>query len=519
MDEFVLVAKGSTKALVHPAYREEVASALLEGEGCQPISLGGRGSLQQFPIGDGTGLVRQYRRGGLARLFLRDQYLLVNRPLRELKALLRAQSAGVSVPEPLGVAWKRTGPAYSGSIATIRLEGVTLLEYVNSGQIDTARIEECGRAIRKMHDSGIYHADLQIANIIVGPSEVSIIDFDNARAGAPLSRLARSRNLLRLGRSFAKNDAPWGLLSRLYEGYGEFRIPRWLATLYSLKGLASDALSGRRPKSRYGTSQISFAFIPSTDSGGFEGLPEYLCDAVPGCLDEGGEILKESEKFWTRRVGHVVVKETRRRSFMQTLKSTLFRKRYRRAWEVAHFLKGQGILVPTPIAYAESGALGFGAGTLSIVTGSATVSEFLDGYCNVEEYGRFLERESPADRGRVDSFLSVVADAVNALTETGAYHSDLSGKNIFTADGRACTFIDLEAVHLNRAYTRAERLKNHVQLYDSFCDLWDEDLLGPFIAKMTPEEWDDDVWFAEVREAQRARRSRHVESKGMKSTG
>ena len=492
MDDFVLVAKGSTKALVHPTYREEVAAALLEGEGCSPISLGGRGTLQEFSVGGSVGLIRQYRRGGLARLFLRDKYLLHNRPLRELNVLQRAHAAGVSVPEPLGVVWKRTGPAYSGAIATRRLEGITLLEYLRSDSIDPSRIEECGRAIRMMHDSGIYHADLQLANIIVGPSRAAIIDFDNARAGKPLSRFARSRNLLRLLRSFAKNDVPGTWFSRLCEGYGEIEhgIPRWLAAAYGLKGAASDLLA-RRPRSRY-TRRGRFEFIPPTN-------PQI----VEECLRGEGEVLKESEKFRTRRVGDFVVKETNASGLMQTLKSTLFRKRYRRAWDAANYLKGKGVLVPAPIAYWESGLL-------KIVTGSATVSEFLEGYSNVEDHARALEAESPGDFARANSFLSAIADAVNGLTAVDAYHSDLSGKNIFTEDGQTCYFIDLEAVYLNRRYTRVERMKNHIQLYDSFCDLWDDELLGPFIAKMTPSDWDGEAWLAEVRDGQRTRRARHV---------
>ncbi len=492
MDDFVLVAKGSTKALVHPVYREEVAAALLEGEGCSPVSLGGRGTLQEFSVGGSLGLIRQYRRGGLARFFLRDKYLLHNRPLRELNVLQRAHAAGVSVPEPLGVVWKRTGPTYSGAIATLRLEGVTLLEYLRSDSIDPSRIEECGRAIRTMHDSGIYHADLQLENIIVGPFHAAIIDFDNARIGKPLSHFARSRNLLRLRRSFAKNGVGEERFSQMLEGYGEFQFSCCLAAAYGLKDTASDTLAGRRPKRRYRTNRHDLS-------------PSANRQTVQQSLDRNGDILKESDKFRTRRVGRYVIKESNAHGVMQILKATFLRKRYRRAWDAANYLQCRGILVPAPIAYAESGAFG-------IVTGSATVSEFLDGYSNVEDHARSLDRESPGDRQRAAAFLSVVADAVNALNQADAYHSDLSGKNIFTADGRACYFIDLEAVYLNRKYTRVERMKNHIQLYDSFCDLWDDELLGPFIANRTPSDWDGEAWFAEVREGQRTRRARHLDA-------
>jgi tRNA A-37 threonylcarbamoyl transferase component Bud32 len=312
--------------------------------------------------------------------------------------------------------------------------------------------------------------------------------------------LARSRNLLRLERSFSKNAIPSRWFSRVRDGYGAFRIPQGLEAAYKLKGRVSDALAGRHPQTRYRSERIGLA--PSRD-----------LKAVQDSLEDGGVLLKKSDKFRTRRVGDWVVKETTARGLIPTLKLTLLRKRYRRAWEAARFLQSQGIHVPAPIAYAEGGAFG-------IVTGNAVISEFLDGHRNVEDHARALEAESPHDRAQAESFLSAVADAVNALTAAGAYHSDLSGKNIFTADGQTCRFIDLEAVRLNRRYTRVERLTNHVQLCDSFCDLWDDELLGPFIEKMTPRDWDGKAWFAKVRQVQRRRRTHHLdETSGLGPVG
>jgi hypothetical protein len=52
----------------------------------------------------------------------------------------------------------------------------------------------------------------------------------------------------------------------------------------------------------------------------------------------------------------------------------------------------------------------------------------------------------------------------------------------------------------------ARRLRNHIQLYDSFCDELHDQLLAPFIMRMMPPGTDPRVWLPQVRKGQKDRR-------------
>jgi hypothetical protein len=230
--------------------------------------------------------------------------------------------------------------------------------------------------------------------------------------------------------------------------------------------------------------------------------PGVSLEAVLEALCAPGEILKESRKACTRRVGDWVVKESRW-SAVEALKRTALRSRYRRAWTGGNYLARLGIGVPAPHAFVEKGRG-------RIILGNALICEYLNNCLTVEQSAARLVQEGAdsAFGGAAASFLSGLAGAVNALVASGAYHGDLSGKNIFTRDGISFYFIDLESVVLGRTYTDKLRLKNHVQLYDSFCDIWPDNLLRAFLAEMLPEGRDPQAWMESVRVAQKVRRAR-----------
>ena len=223
-------------------------------------------------------------------------------------------------------------------------------------------------------------------------------------------------------------------------------------------------------------------------------------DAVLTAVRSAGTVLKESNKSLTRRVGRWLVKSSRSERGLGIVKHTLARGRYRAGWHAANHLTRRGVLVPKPIAYIETGWGG-------VITGNVMVSEYLDGFVDVEKYAASLSAAS-AGPETVDAFLNGLARAVNALCASGAYHADLSGKNIFTHDGEHFYFIDLDGVQLGVDYTDERRMKNHAQLRDSFCDLFDDGSMELFVCAMWPEGPPPDDWVARVRAAQRERRTR-----------
>jgi len=223
---------------------------------------------------------------------------------------------------------------------------------------------------------------------------------------------------------------------------------------------------------------------------------QALLEAIEG----GGNVLKTSSKSETRRVGEWAVKRSRLEGGLGPLKRTLARGRYRRAWIAANYLHLRGVHVPEPLAYGEWTWIG-------IVLGDVLVTRLLAGHVNVEVFAAQLVRDS-ATQEKLDSFFAGLASAVNRLTSAGAYHADLSGKNIFTKDGAEFYFIDLDGVVLGKPYGNALRLKNHIQLYDSFCDFCDHDTLARFHARMLPDP-EMEGWMRAVVKGQRTRRRRH----------
>ncbi|HNR32886.1 MAG TPA: lipopolysaccharide kinase InaA family protein [Candidatus Hydrogenedentes bacterium] len=231
IEGFTRIARGGKTALVRGEWAECVAAALLEGVGCIDAGLGGRGMLRVFPYPQGEGVIRRGLRGGLLRHFLHEGYLLANRPLRELTLLWELYREGFAVPEPLGAVWERRGPWLRGAIATHRVDAVDLKAFLRAAPVDRNReqaaqaadadevLRRCGRLIRDLHDRGVWHADLQVGNVLVGESREYLIDFDKAVRYPMLSARLRASNLERLARSFRKQRLPMRYFQVLLDGY------------------------------------------------------------------------------------------------------------------------------------------------------------------------------------------------------------------------------------------------------------------------------------------------------------
>lgn len=229
-----------------------------------------------------------------------------------------------------------------------------------------------------------------------------------------------------------------------------------------------------------------------------DGIP---CDPLLDAIQNPGELLKQSHKTTTRRVHNWVIKESRFQHGAGPLKMTFLREKYRRAWRAAVHLEQQGINVAAPIAWLEWTALG-------AILKNCCVSTYLHGCRNVEQYAATM-LNADQKGSQVPQFLERLANAVNKLIDAGVCHTDLSGKNIFTSDGQSFWFIDLDGVIVGRPSDDKQRKMNHIQLYDSFCDLFDPAIMAEFVAAMMPPNTSTDAWLNDVREGQKARRARY----------
>lgn len=181
----------------------------------------GRGAVRFVPLADGEAVIRRCLRGGAVRHVVRDRYLFVNRPRAEFELHAALYAEGLPVPEPLAVAWLRRGPWILGALATRRIDGVSLATRLEIGPPPSAdELAAIGRAIRRLHDAGVEHGDLNAMNILIAPGAAYVIDLDKSRRHAVLPAARAHANLERLRRSFAKRGLSAAAFDAIAEAYG-----------------------------------------------------------------------------------------------------------------------------------------------------------------------------------------------------------------------------------------------------------------------------------------------------------
>ncbi|MDG9970583.1 3-deoxy-D-manno-octulosonic acid kinase [Achromobacter mucicolens] len=182
----------------------EVFNPAHYGDRARPVDAGGR-QAAWFVEGQGwQGVLRRYRRGGMIARISRDAYLWNGesrtRSFREYRLLVALRAQGLPVPAPLAAAYWRQGPIYRAAIVVERIPGVRPLAQALTEPL----WQPVADAIVRMHRAGVWHADLNAFNILIGnDGRVWLIDFDRGTQGA-LSERQRQANLDRLRRSLRK---------------------------------------------------------------------------------------------------------------------------------------------------------------------------------------------------------------------------------------------------------------------------------------------------------------------------
>ena len=192
----------------------------------------GRGSALFLDTPFGPAVLRRYLRGGWPAKVSRDRYLFNgwqrSRPQDEFRILADLATHDLPVPHPLAAITRRNGPFYTGALITRRIGGAeTLADLMESRCGDAGLWQSVGACIRRFHDFGVVHADLNARNILVDEQDrVFLIDFDRARISRGDTRSCAS-NIARLKRSMkklwppavaAQMEACW---QALLEGYGQ----------------------------------------------------------------------------------------------------------------------------------------------------------------------------------------------------------------------------------------------------------------------------------------------------------
>lgn len=226
----------------HIAVSEDAAEGFAGGNYSDPVRLAaggdpcfrGRGHPVRVFLSNGSpAVLRRYEHGGVFAPLLGGRFFGRPRPLRELAASEEARRAGVRVPEVVAAYVRPLKPyGHKGFLLTREVSRARdLVEAFRSGEPPGPVLHRLGEEVRRLHQAGVWHADLHVKNVLLAKGAVTLIDFDRARVVSPVPERMRIRNLLRFDRSVVKlanQGVAVALKDRLrfYKGYFGRRLPR-----------------------------------------------------------------------------------------------------------------------------------------------------------------------------------------------------------------------------------------------------------------------------------------------------
>jgi len=154
-------------------------------------------------------VLRHYYRGGLIGKIINDKYLFTGqkntRAACEFQLLNVLQGLTLPAPKPIAYRVTKQGPFYRADLLSSRIEHAQdLVAILSQRELAEQEWFEIGRVIRRFHDAGIYHHDLNSHNILIDHQKnVWLIDFDRGEQRA-VSSVWQQANMARLLRSFEK---------------------------------------------------------------------------------------------------------------------------------------------------------------------------------------------------------------------------------------------------------------------------------------------------------------------------
>ncbi len=176
----------------------------------------GRARTARASIDDTALTLRPVRHGGVLGPWLRDTLWGPARPLNELRVHAELHKRGAPVPRPaFAVAWRRWGPFWWGLYATHEepntCDAAAFLATAPAWPTLRRALVALGQALRRFHDCGGVHPDLNLRNVLVrvraARLEIVVIDLDRGAIQDPLPPRERMRQWMRLYRSLLKEGA------------------------------------------------------------------------------------------------------------------------------------------------------------------------------------------------------------------------------------------------------------------------------------------------------------------------
>lgn len=209
----IYLRENGSRLLVHPDYRNEVTGAWFNpgywGDRARPVSSGGRGGAWFITAGSQKVVLREYLRGGLIAKISRKAYVFTGesavRSFAEFRLLNQLVGMALPVPRPVAAWYRKTSLLrYQAALIIEKLERTTpLAELITS--LDDGAWQRLGGTVRRFHDAGVRHADLNCFNVLVRDGEFFLIDFDKGRIiDGNASARWKAANLERFARSLRK---------------------------------------------------------------------------------------------------------------------------------------------------------------------------------------------------------------------------------------------------------------------------------------------------------------------------
>ncbi|MBQ4834020.1 3-deoxy-D-manno-octulosonic acid kinase [Pseudoalteromonas sp. MMG010] len=213
---FKQYVQGNHTTLSHPNYADRVNLQWFDAQYWQQQNkiIGakkGRATAWFFNQGELNAVLRHYWRGGLIGKLLTDQYLYLGlestRVYKEFNLMHQLIKLGLNVPLPIAAKVTKNGLIYRGDIITQAIpEAKSVLDILIERALTEAEIERIAHTIAQFHSNGVFHADLNINNILFnGDGEVYIIDFDRGEIRKQ-NKKWQQNNMARLARSFIKEQ-------------------------------------------------------------------------------------------------------------------------------------------------------------------------------------------------------------------------------------------------------------------------------------------------------------------------
>lgn len=170
-------------------------------------------------------MLRPYRRGGMVAKLSEKRYLWTGaertRAFSELRLTATLFEQGLPVPRPVASCVTRYGLTYEAALITVRIaDAKALAELLVNDLADEALLQRVGVMIRRFHQAGLDHVDLNARNILVDASGTPwLIDLDRCHLRG--AGKWQEGNLKRLEKSLKKfiNQHSQAAMRSIREGY------------------------------------------------------------------------------------------------------------------------------------------------------------------------------------------------------------------------------------------------------------------------------------------------------------